>query len=495
MEDTRALAVDLGASGGKLVMGQLEQERATFELVHRFTNRIVTARGRFYWDFLNMLHEIKQGYAKAQSQYGGTIRSIAIDSWCNDYALLTQNGTMIGSPRNYRDMRTRGWIERADKRMPMREVYQRTGQQFAPFETCYHLLAEYEQDPELLSIAHELIFVPDYLSYLLGARKYTEYTIASVTNLYDITKNEWDADILRAYGIDRKLFLPVVAPGTEVGSISEEVCEELKTPSAAIYTAGSHDTASAVAAAPVTEDEPFLFLSSGTWSLMGAEIKQPILTEESLLAGFGNEGGVCGRIRYLKNIMGLWLLQECVRVFAMQGRNYDFAELAQQAEKLGMVDALVDPDDAEFFEPKDMPSAIVRVCARNGYVISGDIEIVRVILQSLACKYRYVAEQIEHMTKRSYDVLYILGGGGKNECLNRLAADVMGKTIVAGPSDATAIGNILMQWLGRGLIRDLQHGRSIVRDSVELRTYEPQNRTQGEQLYRKFCEMMKNKNG
>ncbi len=346
MDNSYALAVDLGASGGKLFVGKLEGERAEIVPVHQFENRIINARGRSYWDFLHILHEIKTGYAKAQQEFGGGIQSIAIDSWCNDYALLSKNGAMLESPRNYRDKRTEGWVERAGGLLPRREVYQKTGQQFARFQTCYHLLAQKEEEPGLLELAASLLFIPDYLSYLLGAGRYTEYTVASVTNLFHITENRWDTDILDAYGLPRSIFMPIVQPGTKVGRVSDEVCAELKTPAADIYAVGSHDTACAVASAAGDSDEPFLFISSGTWSLVGVEIPAPILTEESLAAGFGNEGGVGGRIRYIKNVMGLWLLQECMRVWKAQGKDYSYARLAGQAEAAGTIGALIDDPGA-----------------------------------------------------------------------------------------------------------------------------------------------------
>ncbi len=473
MKDSYALAVDLGASGGKLFAGALENGQAAFTPVHKFDNHIIQARGKSYWDFLHIFYEIKTGYAKAQKEYRGAIDSIAIDSWCNDYALLSKNGTMLGSPRNYRDKRTEGWIARADALMPMSEVYKRAGQQFARFETCYHLLAETEQDPDIMEIAQELVFLPDYLSYLLGAEKYSEYTIASVTNLYNIIKDDWDEDILAAYGLKRSLFLPIVKPGRRVGRISDDICYEMKTSAADIYAVGAHDTASAVVAAPTERDEPFLFISSGTWSLVGAEIREPVLTDESRLAGFGNEGGVGGRIRYLKSMTGLWLLQECVRVWKAMGKKYDFAQLADEASRLRHIDAFIDPDDSGLFEPTDMPAVINGMCVKNGFIPESDVELVRVITQSLACKYRYYAEQVEKLTSRSYDKIYILGGGSQNVFLNQLTANITGKTVVAGPADATAIGNILTQWIGRGFINDLGQARIICRRAGGIKTFTP----------------------
>ena len=473
MNQNLALAVDLGGSGGKLFVGSLENGKAAFTPVYKFPNRIVLLKGRAYWDFLRIFDEIKTGYQIAQKAFDGKIESVAIDSWCNDYALLTKNGTMLETPRNYRDSRTEGWIERADKLMPKFEVYQKTGQQFARFETCYHLLAAMEQDGDIVKIAEDLLFVPDYLSYLLGAKKYTEYTIASVTNLYNILENKWDDDIFHAYGLRQDLFSSVVRPGNKVGRVSREICSELNTVSADIYAVGAHDTASAVAATPARGDDDFLFISSGTWSLVGAELKKPIMTRESMEAGFGNEGGVQDRVRYIRNVMGLWILQECVRIWKQQGKEYTFAGLAEMASQVRCDNIFIDPDDERLFEPTDMPAVVAELCRENGYAPQNDAELARIVTQSLACKYRYVVEKIETLTKRSYDGIHIIGGGSRNDFLNQLTADFTGKKIFAGPADATGIGNLLTQWIGRGLLKDLGEAREVCARSCEIKEYIP----------------------
>lgn len=488
--DTLALAIDLGGSGGKLFVGSYENGALNMTPVHKFEYNIINLRGRSYWDFLHIFDEIKQGYAKAQRQFDGHIKSIGIDSWCNDFALLTKSGTMLESPRHYRDRRTEGWIERADQLMPKMEVYKRTGQQFARFETCYHLLAMKEQDGDILSLAKDLLFVPDFLSYLLGAKQYTEYTIASVTNLFNIVKREWDEEILQAYGLRKELFMPVVPPGTKVGRVCKEICDELKVPSADIFTVGAHDTASAVAAAPVVQDEPFVFISSGTWSLVGAEIKEPILSQQSMRAGFGNEGGVCDRIRYIRNVMGLWVLQECVRIWERQGKQYEFAQLADMAEKAECYTSFIDPDKECFFEPKDMPKTIAEQCVKNGYTPRNDAEIVRIVTQSLACKYRYVIEKIEKLTDRRYSHVYIFGGGSQNRFLNQLTADFTGKIVVAGPADATAIGNVSMQWIGRGVLKDIVEARAKCKESCSIEVFYPKDTEVANSRYQFFLKSM-----
>ncbi|MEA4852645.1 MAG: rhamnulokinase family protein [Christensenella sp.] len=483
-----ALAVDLGGSSGKLLVGSIEDGIAEFTPVHRFDNKIVMVQGKAYWDFLRIFDEIKTGYAAAQKQFDGKIGSIAVDSWCNDYALFTENGTMLETPRNYRDSRTEGWIEKAATMMPKYEVYRRAGQQFARFETCYHLLAQKEQDGDILKLTKDLLFVPDCLSYLLGAKKYTEYTIASVTNLYNILKKDWDEDILRSYGLDRNWFSPVVTPGSFVGRVSEDICRELHTVTADIYAVGAHDTASAVAAVPAVNDEEFLFISSGTWSLVGAELRKPILSQESMEEGFGNEGGVQDRTRYIRNVMGLWIIQECARIWKRQGKNYSFAQLADMAEKVECAGAYIDPDDERLFEPADMPAVVAELSAENGYYPQNDAEIVRIISQSLACKYRYVIEKIEKITGKSFDNIHIIGGGSQNDFLNRLTADVCRKTVFAGPADATGIGNILTQWFGRGILKDLKEARETCARSVAIKQYHPSG-ADCEKQYRDFLKV------
>lgn len=486
-KDGLALAVDLGASGGKLFVGELKNGKAEIYPVHKFKNKIVLSQGKAYWDFLRIFDEIKMGYALAQREFGGSISSIAIDSWCNDYALISKNGTMIGTPRNYRDARTFGWVERSFDLMPQFEVYKRTGQQFQRFETSYHLLAEKEQDSDILGIAKELIFVPDYLSHLLGAKKYSEYTIASVSNLYNLVDNEWDEEILKAYGLPRDIFMPIVYAGEKVGEIAKDVTDELQVPSAEIYAVGSHDTASAVVAAPAADDEEFIFISSGTWSLVGAELRKPIMTEESMKLGFGNEGGVMRRNRYICNVMGLWIIQECVRMWNLQGKDYDFADLAERASKVNTCNTVfIDPDDERLFEPANMPEVVAQMAQEKGYTPQNDIEIVRIVTQSLACKYRYVIDNIEYLTGKKFPCLHIIGGGSQNSFLDQLTANYLRKPVKAGPADATGIGNILTQWIGRGMLKDLKEARQVCAASCNIKTYEPSGDEKFEQNYRKF---------
>ncbi|MEG2574682.1 MAG: rhamnulokinase family protein [Christensenella sp.] len=486
-----ALAIDLGASGGKLFVGELKDGKATFTPIHKFQNKIVLAQGKAYWDFLRIFDEIKFGYALAQREFDGQITSVAIDSWCNDYALISKNGTMIETPRNYRDSRTFGWVERAYKLMPQYEVYKRTGQQFERFETAYHLLAESEQDSDILGIAKELIFVPDYLSHLLGAKKYTEYTIASVSNLYNIADNKWDDDILMAYGISKDIFMPIVHAGDKVGEIASDVTDELRVASADIYAVGSHDTASAVVAVPAADDEEFIFISSGTWSLVGAELRNPIMTEESMKLGFGNEGGVMGRNRYICNVTGLWIIQECVRIWGLQGKKYSFAELAEQASKAMCDEVFIDPDDERLFEPANMPEVVAQMAREQGYTPKSDVEIVRIITQSLACKYRYVIDNIEHLTGKKFPRLHIIGGGSKNAFLDQLTADYLHKPVYAGPADATGIGNILTQWIGRGILKNLKEARQICAESCDIQVYQPCADEKFERNYQKFLHDIK----
>ncbi|MCL1795272.1 MAG: FGGY family carbohydrate kinase [Clostridia bacterium] len=476
-----ALAFDLGASSGKLLLGRLENGRAYFTQIHRFAHEILSVQGRLYWDFFGIVREFEAGYARAQQETGSRVATLAVDSFCNDYALLSARGAMLESPRCYRDARTAGWVRRAERLMAKAEVYRRTGQQFARFETCYHLLAAYEQEPEMMEAARELVFLPDYLAHLFGARKYSEYTVASVSNLYNIRREEWDGDILSAYGIRPSLLLPVVKPGTLVGAVSGELCARLRTAPANIYAVGSHDTACAVAAAPVAETGPFLFISSGTWSLVGAELDEPILSERSLREGFGNEGGIGGKIRYIRNVMGLWIIQECVRCWRLAGREYSFEELARGAWELPFIDAYIDPDQERFFEPKDMPSEVAGACGGKG---RADLELIRIVMQSLACKYRYVIEKLEKLTERRYGRIYLLGGGSQNSFLNQLTADITGKSVLAGPADAAGVGNILTQWIGAGVVRDLPAAREICRRSCDVREFAPSGDEQ--EHYRSF---------
>lgn len=486
------LAIDLGGSGGKLFAVWICDGKFFMEEIHRFKNEIIIANGRYYWNFFEIYNQIIKGYRKAQRAYD--IQSFGIDSWCNDYILLTENGTMIESPRHYRDPRTEGWIERAEALIDRKAVFKKAGQQFARFETCYHLLAALEQDGEMVRNAAKLIFLPDYLSHLMGARKYTEYSIASVTGLYNITEKKWDSEILKAYGIPQKLFLDVVPPGTHVGRVSDEMCMQFQMRSTDIYAVASHDTACAVAAMPTTDERERMFISSGTWSLVGVELDAPLLDQAVLENKFGNEGGAEGKIRFTRNVMGLWIIQECVRVWNTQGKNWTFPELAKAAKEARELNAWIDPDDECFFEAACMPEKIIECCKKQGDIPQNEAEIAKVVYESLACKYRYVIEKAEQILKKRYKILHVVGGGCNNEYLNELTANYCNKTLSVGPANATALGNAVIQMIAANELKDLSQARRMIAHSQDVFLCKPNHSDKIEARYADFVTTIEERN-
>jgi len=485
------LACDIGASGGKAIVGSFDGENATFETVHRFPNKSIIVRNSLYWDILRIYDEVKFGIIKAQQAYGCSVISMGIDTWANDFVLLDKQDTMLENPHSYRDGRTEGMVERAFEYFEPDFMYQRTGQQFARFSTLYHLLAMAEAKSPLFEIARDFLFVPDYLCYLLGAEKYNEYTLSTVSNLFNINTNQWDEDIISTLKIPRSIFQSIIYPGQKTGDLSADVCRELKISPMTIRAVGGHDTASAVLAAPADNDEEFLFISSGTWSLVGAELRKPCLDPLSMNNKFGNEGGVGSRTRFIRNVMGLWILQECLRIWQIEGKVYDFPILLNMADNAAPCNSLIDPDDERLFEPTDMPRMIRDICAETGQPVpEDDAQLVRVILESLANKYRFVVEKIQNIAGKDFPYIHIIGGGCKNTLLCQFTANCTKKTVIAGPSEATAIGNALAQWLGMGEIEDIKQARQISAKASDIRIYQPLNTDTWEEKYEHFKKLL-----
>lgn len=457
-----ALAVDLGASGGKIFAASIENNTLQVAPIHSFSIGMTSLDDKLFWDISYIQNEIVVGIKKAARDF--EIGSVGIDSWCNDYVLLDKNLKPLGDPRCYRDKRTDGLTRYADSLIAKEKVFAKTGQQFARFETCYQLIAENSAVPNIVNGAEKLVFLPDYLAHTIGAKLFTEYTVASVTNLYNLNTKKWDDEILSAYNINPNLFLEVTEPCKKVGTLKPEIAGQ----TADIFSVGSHDTACAVLAAPHVGDG-FCFISSGTWSLVGAEIDEPIFDISALEAGFGNEGGVGGKIRFIKNVMGLWIVQECLKRWNECGANYSIETLCEGAQTIS-VPVLIDVDDIRLFEPSNMPETVALLIKEAGYTPNSDFEIVRIVFESLAAKYADNIAKLEHLTGKKYDTIHILGGGGKNELLNRLTAEYTGKTVLAGPFDATAIGNAVCQFVGRGE-STIAQAREVIARSVSLKKY------------------------
>ena len=466
------LAIDLGAESGRALLGSFDGGRIGLREVHRFPNAPVRAAGRLHWDVLGIWREVKEGLAKAGRE-SGRLESVGVDAWGVDFALLDRGGALVSNPCHYRDPRTEGMMERAAERVPEAEIYHTTGIQFMPINTLYQLLAM--EDSPLLEAAQTLLMVPDLIGYWLTGERACEYTDATTTQLYDANAGDWAWDLMCGMGLPVRLFPDIVAPGTLLGPALAEVTRETGVDKGLPVTAvASHDTASAVVAVPA-EDENFAYISSGTWSLVGVELPEPAITPEGMQANFTNEGGFGGMTRFLKNVMGLWLLQECRRTWAREGQDYSYEDLTRLGEAVPAAGSLVDPDHPTFLPPGDMPGRIRRFCEETGQSPPKEKrEFVRCVLESLALKYRWVLERAEEITGRRAEVIHVVGGGVQNTLLCQLTADATRRPVRAGPVEATALGNLMVQAYARGYLGSLEEMRTAVRNSsVGAREYQP----------------------
>lgn len=473
MSAARYLAFDLGASGGKAVLGTLEGQRLTLEGVYRFPNGPTQICGRLHWNVVGLFHEVVAGLSRA-AERAPRLDGIGIDTWGVDYALLSASGELLGLPYHYRDARTAGMMEEAFRHVPRAEIYRATGIQFMALNTVYQLMAASRREPELLESAARLLFMPDLLHYWLTGVAQSEYTIASTSQLFRADGTGWASELIEALGLPRHIFPPVVPPGTFVGPLLDEVRASAALEPTTVIAPACHDTAVAVAAVPASR-ENWAYLSSGTWSLLGVELDRPICSAAALAHNFTNEGGIAGTRRFLTNAAGLWLVQECRRAWTHGDDAPDYSELADMAARAPALRCLVDPDDPCFAAPGDMPSRIREYCGRTGQSPPDNRgAIVRCVLDSLALKYAHNLRVIEEVTGRAVEVVHVVGGGARNELLCQLTADALERPVVTGPAEAAAVGNVLIQALATGRISSIAEGRAIVAGSTELRTYEPQ---------------------
>jgi rhamnulokinase len=462
------LAVDLGAESGRVVLGRFDGGRVSLEEVHRFPNTPVRLPDALHWDVLCLHSEIKNGLAKAmrREEIGG----IGIDSWGVDFGLLDGEGALVSNPYHHRDARTEGVIEEAFGLVPKEKIYQTTGIQFLPINTLYQLLAM--RGSPLLEVAETMLLIPDLMNYWLTGEKVCEYTNATTTQLLDLQEDGWARDLFEGMDLPSRIPAPIVPPATELGPLLPEVAEEVGA-EPPVFAVASHDTASAVVAVPA-ESENYAYISSGTWSLVGVETPEPVVTEEAMEANFTNEGGFGGRTRLLKNVMGLWILQECRRQWAREGNDHSYEELAHLAEDAPSAGPLVDPDHPTFLSPGDMPSRIRSFCEETGQDPPEEpASVARCVFESLALKYRYAIEQARSLTGRPVETVNVVGGGSQNDLLCQLTADASRLHIVAGPVEATAIGNLMVQAFAQGRVGSLEEIRAVVRDSFQTSTYEP----------------------
>ena len=482
------IAVDLGAESGRVMVGSVSSDGLSLEQIHRFGNGAVERDGRrggVRWDFGRLLSEIKAGIRQAIKASDGPICGIGVDSWGVDFGLLDSDGKMIEEPYHYRDSRTDDMMEKAFALMDKRAIYEHTGLQFMQINTIYQLLAMRLGDSAALAKAKKLIFMADLFSYYLCGKMYAEYSLASTSQLMDMRSGQWSEEIFDKLSLPLDIMPEVVMPGTIVGELTADICKELGCKPIPVIAIGSHDTASAVAAVPAGENN-WAYLSSGTWALCGVEVSDAIINDKSFEYPFTNEGGVEGTIRLLRNIMGLWLVQECKRQWEREGVELSYSEITKAAEQAKPFAAHIDPDYNGFFAPCDMPKKINDYLCQMGHeTIEDKGQLVRVILESLAFKCREVLDRLEEITAKPIECLHIVGGGIQNELLCQFIANASGKKVIAGPIEATAAGNILMQAVATGQIGSLAEGREIVRKSFDLKEYQPQEKELWQAEYEK----------
>jgi rhamnulokinase len=467
------LAVDLGAESGRTILGQFDGMKLSLQDVNRFPNGAVALPDGIHWDVLRLWGEMKSGISQACHQ-GGSIASVGIDTWGVDFGLLDTQGALIFNPFHYRDSRTDGMVDAVFQIIPREEVFNQTGIQFMQLNSLFQLYSMVKSKSPALQIAHTFLTMPDLFNYWFTGKKVSEFTIATTTQCYDPTVGNWAYPILEQLAIPTSIFPEIVPPGTILGNFSRYVSDEIGA-SMKVIAPACHDTGSAVAAVPAKGDD-FVWISSGTWSIMGVTINKAVISPKSLQYNITNEGGAGGTFRFSKNIMGLWLVQECRRTWNKQGENFSYNDLTQMALQVEGLKSIYNPDDPEFLKPGDMPSRIQEVCRRTGQpvpITHGDI--IRSALDSIALKYRWTLEKIEEITGKKLSTIHIVGGGTQNQLLSQLTADCTGKTVITGPIEATAIGNLLVQAIALGEISNIDQARELVRQSFEVHTFTPQN--------------------
>ena len=477
------IAVDLGAESGRVMLGTVSHGKLSLEEMHRFSNGPVETQGSLRWDFDRLLSEIKTGIGRAAQNAAGDVAGIGVDTWGVDFGLLGADGKLIEAPFHYRDSRTNGMMDVASELMPKRDIYQNTGIQFMQLNSLYQVLAMGVSNSPALPRAKRLLFMADLFAYFLCGRAFGEYTLASTSQMMDMQTGRWAEPLFQKLGLPLAIMPQIVQPGTVIGKLTEEVADEIGCNRIPVIAVGSHDTASAVLGVPASGDH-WAYLSSGTWSLMGVELPQAIVNDKTFEHQFTNEGGVQDTIRLLKNIMGLWLVQECKRQWQRDGQDLSYGELTEMAAKAQPFFGHVDCDCSDFLSPGDMPARINQHLSETGQTPTDDKgQMVRLVLESLALKYRRTLEAIEDITGDSIDVLHVVGGGIQNELLCQFTANAIGKKVVAGPIEATASGNILMQAKAAGQIESIAAAREIVRNSFDLKEYQPQNASVWAQRY------------
>ena len=485
MDKNYFLAFDLGASSGRAILGILENNKIELVEIHRFKNQMAHIHGHYYWNIFSLFDELKTGLKKCITEFNIQPDSIGTDTWGVDYALINKEGQVMHLPYAYRDHRTDNSMEEFFEKLSKKETYLLSGIQFMQFNTLFQLFASAEEKYSGLNGAESVLFTPDVLNYLFTGVKKNEYTIASTSQLLKPGKAAWEPKLFEAAGIPVSLMEEIIQPGVEIGKVLPEVMEETGSKEISCVSVASHDTASAVASVPA-KGENWAYLSSGTWSLLGIESPVPLVSEKTLEMNFTNEGGVDGTTRFLKNIMGMWLIQECKRIWDEE-EEISWNEIVELSNAAEPFKSLINPDDSSFLNPGNMPLAIKNYCIKTGQPAPENKgEIARCIYDSLVLKYKFTIKQIESVTGKKIEKLHIIGGGAHNQMVNQLTADATGIPVLAGPTEATAVGNIMMQAKALGVVKSLAEIREIIRHSFEVNEYLPSPQLDWEAAYKRF---------
>lgn len=488
VSNKKVLAFDFGASSGRAILCEFNGETIETEEIHRFSNDPVLVNGTMYWDVLRLFFEIKQSLLKAKGF--GKIHSIGIDTWGVDFALLDKEGRIIENPVHYRDIRTEGMVEKSFEKISKDEFYKITGNQFMNINTVFQLLSLREKREDFLKNIDSMLLMPDLFNYLLTGIRITESSIASTTQLFDAKKRTWSNKIIESLNLPHNIFTEIVPSGHIIGTLSDEICNELEIDKCKVIAVAGHDTQSALVSVP-TVDEEFIFLSCGTWSLLGTELNEPLINDKSLNLNITNESAYGNKVSFLKNIIGLWLVQESRRQWIREGKEYSFSELEEMAKSSDGFKCYIDPDDPIFVASGNIPERIKEYCARTGqYVPKNNGEVIRCINESLAFKYRYSLEEIKQCTEKDYKSIYMIGGGTQSKLLCQMTANACNCNVVAGPIEATVLGNAAIQLMATGDIKDINAARKTIKNSQQIKYYEPVEEERWEEEYRRFKEVI-----